>query len=374
LSHELRTPLNAVLGWATILKKKAESSSGASDREQLVRGLDAIERNAKAQERLVADLLDVSRIISGKLDLHLTRFDLTTVVSAAVDVVRPAARAKLLDVDVEIHEDARAVTADADRLQQVLWNLLSNAIRFTPSGGRISVTAERVDWRTCIRVRDSGVGIAPEHLSRVFDRFTQVDSSTTRPHGGLGLGLAIVRHIVEAHGGEVRVESEGMGFGATFVVSLPIRALALREPRSAETETSPPTSDDARRERAVLDAVRVLVVDDDDDALEVVRTALGDAGASVTTARTARDALAARGPFDVIVSDIAMPEMDGYELIERMRQRVDTRDIPAIALTAYARPDDVERAKRAGYDAHLSKPLEIPTLVDTVQRSVRRAA
>ena len=365
LSHELRTPLNAVLGWATILK----SSNG--DAAQLTRGLDAIERNAKAQERLVADLLDVSRIISGKLELHVSDVDLGAVVNAAVDVVRPAATAKRIVVDIDVREDARVVSADGDRLQQVVWNLLSNAIRFTPVGGRITVTALRQSSRTCIRVHDTGVGIAPEHLSRVFDRFTQVDSSITRAHGGLGLGLAIVRHIVEAHGGEVSVESEGLGLGTTFIVSLPIRAVRVRVPSAAEASTPDVAADRAPEGNAKLDSLRVLVVDDDDDALEVVRVALGQAGASVTTARSARDALAADGPFDVIVSDIGMPDMDGYELMERIRGRI---DIPAIALTAYARPEDVARAKRAGYVAHLSKPVEIARLVETVERSVRGAA
>ncbi len=369
MSHELRTPLNAMLGWTTILSKKPR------DEAKLERGLEVIERNVRTQERIVSDLLDVSRIISGKLQLTLRRTEVSGVVHAAAEVVRPAAEAKGVRLVVDLDPDIGANVVDPERLQQVIWNLLSNAVRYTPRGGRVTVTGERSGSVLFLRVQDTGSGIPLAHLPYIFDRFRQVDSSTTRSHGGLGLGLAIVRHLVEAHGGTVEAHSEGEGRGATFVVAMPIRALDLAV---AETETGagqgaetgtgtevaaggsiPPAS--------LLRGVRVLVVDDDPDSLELVGVALGDVGAHVTSARSAREALAAPGPFDVIVSDIGMPEMDGYSFIHQARSRSVGGDVPAIALTAYARAEDAERAIRAGFQGHFAKPVDARRLLDAVE-------
>lgn len=366
MSHELRTPLNAIQGWVTILRKTARAD------EQLERGLEVIERNAKAQARLVSDLLDVSRIITGKLALNLTRTELLPVILAAVEVVRPAAEAKGVRLVIDVDPDVGATMADADRMQQIVWNLLTNAVRFTPGGGRVSVTASRIGSSVVIRVEDTGAGIASEKLAQIFDRFMQVDSSTTRTHGGLGLGLAIVRHLVEAHGGTVEAHSEGLGRGATFSVTLPISAVDVRPleasaPGEADGQaepTSPATTRDA------LANVRVLVVDDDPDALELVRLVLEGAGATVTSASNAGDALARldeRGRFHVIVSDIGMPGMDGYALMRSIRSRESGADVPAIALTAFARREDVAVALRAGYQEHLAKPVDVRRLVQSVK-------
>jgi PAS domain S-box-containing protein len=364
MSHELRTPLNAMLGWSTILKRKPR------DEAKLDRGLDAIVRNIRAQERLVNDLMDVSRIISGKLQLTLRLVDISTVVHAAAEVVRHAAEAKGVGLVVDLDPDVGANVGDPDRLQQIVWNLLSNAIRFTPAGGRVLVTGQRSVTGICLCVEDTGAGIPSEHLPYIFDRFRQVDSSTTRRHGGLGLGLAIVRHLVEAHGGSVEAKSEGPNRGATFTVNLPIRAIVnappTRESGAVDTMApeAPPVGDS--RDNLLRD-VRVLVVDDDPDSLELLGVALGGAGAQVTAVRSAREALAAPGPFDVILSDIGMPEIDGYTFVRRVRSRDTGADIPAIALTAYARKEDAERALRAGYQEHLAKPIDIGKLLEAVK-------
>ncbi len=361
MSHELRTPLNSILGWSTILRRSCP------EKEKLARALEVIERNARAQERLIGDLLDVSRIISGKLKLSLERVALWDVVHASVDVVRPAAENKRVRLFVDVDPDLPALVADPARLQQVVWNLLINAVRFTPSGGRITITGERVESNVCLRVRDTGAGIAAEHIPHVFERFRQVDSTTTRAHGGLGLGLAIVRHIVEAHGGSVAANSDGAGKGATFTVQLPIRAVdmsAAEEPveRGAEPAES------SRWPAANLANIRVLVVEDDRDSLELVREVLEAAGAEVIPVVSARDALNIARPVDVIVSDIGMPEMDGYAMMKRIRSRDVGADTPALALTAYARADDAEHARRAGYQEHLVKPVDPAKLVEAVSR------
>jgi signal transduction histidine kinase len=358
MSHELRTPLNAVLGWATILTKTPR------DAAQVERGLAVIARNARTQVRLVSDLLDVSRIISGKLQLTLRRTELASVVRAAADVVGPAADAKGVRLVVDLDPELGAIVGDADRLQQVLWNLLTNAVRFTARGGRVAVTGDRVESGVRVRVQDTGAGIPREHLQHIFERFRQVDSSTTRTYGGLGLGLAIVRHLVEAHGGSVEAHSEGSGRGSTFTLHLPIAAV---DPSRVEPEVAPPVAEPPPAPVAGLREVRVLVVDDDEDSLELLRFVLTGAGARVTTARSAREALEAQGPFDVIVSDIAMPEMDGYSFIRRLRSRDTGADVPAIALSAYARSEDADRAMRAGYQEHLRKPVDPSTLLDAVR-------
>jgi len=365
MSHELRTPLNAILGWATILNDARRPHDA-----KLTRGLQAIERNARAQERLVGDLLDVSRIITGKLHLRLQRTDMSSVIRAAADVVRPAADAKGVELLVHLDPDLGANIGDPDRLQQVVWNLLSNAVRHTQRGGRVTVTGQRSASGIFIGVQDTGSGIPAEHLPHIFERFRQVDSSTTRSHGGLGLGLAIVRHLVEAHGGSVEAYSMGLGHGATFTVALPIRALDVAPaPGGAEAENEGDGPESPRSVGTdVLDDVRVLVVDDDADSLELIVCALQDAGANVTPARSAREALAATGPFDVIVSDIGMPDVDGYSFIRSVRTRESDAAVPAIALTAYARAEDAERAKRAGYQQHFAKPVDGQKLLEAVKQ------
>ncbi len=365
LSHELRTPLNAVVGWASILKRDPHNA------EKVARGIEVIERNAMLQERLVTELLDVSRIVSGKLLLKPTRFALASVIRAAADVVRPAADAKGIGLVVDIDPSVGDVIGDAARLQQVVWNLLSNAIKYTPSGGRATVTARRTDSVDVVRVEDTGAGIPAEHLPHIFERFRQVDSSTTRAHGGLGIGLALVRHLVEAHGGTVEARSEGPGRGAAFTVFLPVRAVAIAEAEPSEAQAEAPG---ARPQRRVeLADVRVLVVDDNEDSVEVVRVVLEEAGASVTTAASAAEALGVldgQRPVDVIVSDIGMPGMDGHALMRRIRAAGELQTVPAIALTAYARGEDVVRAKRAGYQEHLTKPVDSRKLVETVKALV----
>ena len=362
MSHELRTPLNAISGWATMLRKTP------LDVNKLDRGLEVIERNAHAQTRLVSDLLDVSRVISGKLLLTVMKTEVRPLIVAAADVVRPAADGRGVELVVDVDPDVGVTIGDPDRIQQVVWNLLSNAVRFTPRGGRVIITATRTASAITIRVRDTGAGIAAEHLAHIFQRFRQVDSSTTRAHGGLGLGLAIVRHLVEAHGGSVEAQSEGLGRGATFAVVLPIRAVNVE--RQAKEDTEAEAEAEETPSGASLRDVRVLVVDDDADSLEVLRMVLEAAGAKVTattSAREAFDALDARGPFEIIVSDISMPEMDGYSFMRSVRARTSSAHVPAIALTAYARSEDAELAMRAGYQEHLAKPVDEKRLVNAVK-------
>jgi PAS domain S-box-containing protein len=368
MSHELRTPLNSMLGWATMLRKVP------NDDEKRLRGLEVIERNARAQERLINDLLDMSRIVSGKLKLTMTKVPLGEVVDAAADVVRPAAESKGVRLTVDLSPDLGNLIGDPARLQQVMWNLLINAVKFTPHGGTITIHGGRLGSSMWIRVQDTGAGIAPEHLPHLFERFRQVDSSTTRKHGGLGLGLAIVRHLVEAHGGSVEAQSEGIGRGAAFTILLPIRALDLPEisPETAQRVAEAPAEGEVLETLApsseLLKGVRVLVVEDDRDSLELLRVVLEGAGAKVTATPSARDALDTGEAFDVIVSDIGMPEMDGYTFIRSIRTREVGSKVPAVALTAYARPEDARRAMRAGFQEHLSKPIAPSALIDIVRK------
>jgi PAS domain S-box-containing protein len=355
VSHELRTPLTAILGWAHILEKKR-------DPESIERGLAIIERNAKSQAQIIEDILDVSRIISGKLRLDLRAVELAPAVQAAIDVVRPSAEARGIELAARLEEGLGQVLGDADRLQQVAWNLLSNAIKFTPKGGRVELHMTRVGSAARMVVRDTGKGIDPEFLPHVFERFRQADSSTSRAHAGLGLGLSIVRHIVELHGGYVRAESAGKGKGATFVVDVPLHAPT----RVAEARASTPSpSPNGRR----LDGLKVLVVDDEPDARDLIAVILGDQGAEVTTAASASEAfkqIVSVRP-DVLVSDIGMPGEDGYWLIRKVRAlKDDLARVPAIALTAYARADDARKAFLAGYQMHVAKPVEPATLTAVV--------
>jgi signal transduction histidine kinase len=363
LSHELRTPLHAVLGWSEILRARAKGDP------QTQRGLETISRNARAQAQLIEDLLDMNRIVSGKLLLDVGRVDLAATVGAALDAIGPSATAKGVEVHPVVGPEVLAVCGDPDRLQQIVWNLLTNAVKFTPKGGRLDVSVVRAGASAEVTVRDSGAGIRPEFLPHLFERFRQADSSTTRRYGGLGLGLSIVKALVELHGGEVRAESPGEGAGATFTVSLPL--LEADDFTVAERVSAPGRHSNPPGPGTSLAGLTVLIVDDEQDARDVVRTVLADAGAEVLTACSAREALAlltARRP-DVLVSDIGMPERDGYLLLRDVRALPADAGgaTPAIALTAFARPEDRARATRAGFQMHLSKPIEPRELLASVR-------
>jgi signal transduction histidine kinase/ActR/RegA family two-component response regulator len=359
VSHELRTPLTAIYGWVRMLASREMPRAGQE------KAFGAIERNAVAQTRLIDDLLDVSRAISGKLRLESRAVDVAAVVRAAIETLTPAIAAKRLQLEVSCDPRLAPIAADPDRLQQIVWNLLSNAIKFTPEGGRIQVRTARADGdRVEILIADNGVGIAPAFLPHVFDRFRQGDAGTRRRYGGLGLGLAIVRHLVELHGGTVGVESAGEGTGSTFRVLLPA---GERGQSAVATPLSPDTTAIAAPR---LDAVRVLVVDDEADARELFAHILEAAGARVRTVGSAADALTllAAEPFDVLLSDIEMATMDGYELIRLVRAdpRLGQPRLAAVALTAYARTADRRRALDAGFDEHVAKPVDPQALVAAV--------
>jgi PAS domain S-box-containing protein len=351
LSHELRTPLNAMLGWTRLLRM------GKLDAAGMARALETIERNAHVQEQLIADILDVSRIVTGKLRVDLRPIELEPVIEAGIDALRPAAEAKDVDLTSEIVHSG-TVMGDPDRLQQVIWNLLANAIKFTPAGGRVHLSLDRKGPHAEIRVTDTGEGIAPALLPYVFDRFTQGDASVTRPHGGLGLGLSIVRHIVELHGGKVHASSEGQDKGASFSVMLPIQAVRV-------ASQSRPVGDHA------LSGLRVLIVDDDADAREVVSLALSDCGARTRGAASAREALQLLPEFrpDVLVSDISMPGEDGYALIRRIRALAarGLGDVPAVALTGLSDVGERGRALTAGFQQFIPKPVEADQLARVVR-------
>lgn len=346
LSHELRTPLNAILGWTAIAKQTHPHTP------ELDRPLQTIERNARLQAQLIEDLLDISRIVSGQMRLAVEAVQVPLVVRAAVTSMMPAANAKQITLDVDIEPDLVPITGDSARLQQVVWNLVSNAVKFTPPGGRVQVSVKRSGTWVELTVRDDGAGITPEFLPHVFDRFRQADSSTTRRHGGLGLGLSIVKQLVELHGGSVTVTSAGENQGATFVMLLPVRAEHEQYAElKANREPLPP---------AVLAGVHVLVVDDESDAGEIVSRVLVESSATVTLATSVEEAVAAleREPAQVLVSDIAMPGRDGYDLIHAVRQRHDAKALPAIAVTAFARAEDRIRALSAGFQLHITKPID----------------
>jgi len=364
LSHELRTPLNAILGWTQLLR------ASPADQTDVTHGLEVIERNVKAQTRLIEDLLDVSRITSGKLRLNVCPTDLAGVARSAVDSVRPAAEAKGIALDSHITDDVGEIPGDPDRLQQVVWNLLTNAIKFTPAGGRVRVDVDRASDLVWVRVSDTGKGINPSFLPYVFDRFRQADSSTTRSHAGLGLGLTIVRRLVELHGGSVHAESLGEGQGATFTVQLPAHApapAAGAAPSGDNGQSSAPIAADFLPD---LSGLHVLAVDDEPDALELIRQMLHRSGAVVAQAASAKEALAQidRRPPDVLISDIGMPEADGYALIRQVRNLPPDRGgaVPAIALTAYVRDEDRARMIAAGFTSHVPKPVEAPELIRTI--------
>jgi signal transduction histidine kinase/DNA-binding response OmpR family regulator len=369
LSHELRTPMNAILGWAQLLRE------GKLDGPTTARAVQTIDRNARVQTQLISDILDVSRIVSGKLRLDTRPVELVRVVEAALDTVRPAAQARGIELRTALDAGAGLVSGDVDRLQQVVWNLLSNAIKFTPHGGRVMVRVARADAHVQLTVEDSGIGIDPAFLPHVFERFRQQDGSSTRPHGGLGLGLALVRHLVELHGGTVHAASAGRDRGSAFTVKLPVMSVARPPapgppPGQAESAASPVFA-------ASLTGVNVLLVDDEADARDLFKTVLERSGARVTAVGSSAEAFSSltTSPPDVVVSDIEMPEENGYDLIRRLRGLPPERGgrIPAAALTAYARAEDRVRALRAGFQLHVSKPVQPAELVAAVASLVQRS-
>ena len=369
LSHELRTPLNAIVGYSRLLR------GGMLPADKAAHGLETLERNAMWLTQIVEDVLDVSRIVSGKIRLDVQPVDLTLIVDNAVGTIRPAADAKGVKVHTILDPNVGPVSGDPGRLQQVVWNLVSNAVKFTPRDGRVQVRLERVDSHVEIVVSDTGIGIQPEFLPYVFERFRQADASTTRKTGGLGLGLAIVRHITEMHGGTVDASSEGTGKGATFRVLLP---LMIVQPRAGAMSREHPRTE--RHEPLTLPGdlhgVRVLAVDDEPDALTLLRVVLETAGADVTTVASGRAALEriAEVKPHVVLLDLGMPEMDGFELITRIRQLNDPaiRHVPAAALTAFARSEDRTRALRSGFHMHLAKPIDPGELVASIATLARR--
>ena len=364
LSHELRTPLNAILGWAQLTKRQPSGS------DQISTGLDIIERNARTQSQIIDDLLDMNRIISGKVRLNIISIDPVRVVHDAIETVRPAAEAKALQLDFEQRGDIGLVRADPNRLHQVFWNLLSNAVKFTDRHGKVVVRLARNENQVEVTVSDTGIGINTEFLPFVFDRFRQGDASTTRRHGGLGLGLAIVRHLVELHGGHITAESCGLGTGASFSVTLPVAPVV---PLQEETDSFEPQPHDdvvASASPSSLKGAKILVVDDQPDARDLVKRLLEEVGATVLTASSAQEGLEtiAKEPPSVIVSDIGMPEVDGYEFLRQVRKLPPKGGgaTPAIALTAFARAEDRLLALRAGYQSHLSKPVEPSELIQVI--------
>ncbi|HET6646321.1 MAG TPA: ATP-binding protein [Pyrinomonadaceae bacterium] len=365
VSHELRTPLNAIMGWSHMLR------SGRLDQKTMARAFETIDRNAKAQAQLIEDILDVSRVITGRLALNMGPVDVSSVINAAVDSMQLAADSKGIQLEVTLDPSVRNTVGDSSRLQQVVWNLLANAIKFTPAGGKVEIRVERADAALQISVSDSGQGISPEFLPFIFDRFRQADSSSTRSHGGLGLGLAIVRHLVELHGGSVHADSDGLGKGSTFTIRLP---LAIdKSPAKAQlnvTEgpwgSTPPHL--GVKSVQSLEGLQVLLVDDDRDNLQLISTMLNGRRAKVHTATSAAEALEALEWFnpDVLVSDLAMPSEDGYSLIRKLRAMENTKHIPALALTAYVRIEDRTRALAAGFNMFVPKPVELNELISAI--------
>jgi PAS domain S-box-containing protein len=360
VSHELRTPLMAILGWSNLLR------DGTLDPAMTHNGLETIERNARSQVKLINDLLDVSRIITGKLRLEMQVVDLSEVISAAIDAVRPSAEAKNLQLHTEFDPAVEPISGDAERLQQVVWNLLTNAVKFTPHNGQIKVLVERLESQVQITVQDTGKGIEAEFLSHVFDRFRQADQSSTRAYGGLGLGLSIVRQLVELHGGTIQATSKGSGQGSRFMVRLPLQGAGAEEPAEANTSEA---NNSTLQDTPPLHNVQVLIVDDETDTREVLRAVLERCGSKVVTAASAAEALKLLEEWkpDVLVSDIGMPGADGYELMSQIRAlNTDNATLPALALTAYVREEDRSQAFQAGFQNHLSKPVEPVELVKAV--------
>jgi signal transduction histidine kinase len=365
LSHELRTPLNAILGWSRLL------SSGNLDAATSRRAIEIIDRNTRLQAQLIEDLLDISRIITGKLRLELRVAPVREIVDGAVDSVRPSAESRHVALQVDLENPEDGLLCDPSRMQQVLWNLLTNAIKFTPEGGMVRLTSRRDGDATCLSVTDTGAGIEPSFLPYVFDRFRQQDGASTRAHGGLGLGLSIVRHITELHGGTVKAESDGEGRGATFVICVPLAPLRADQLQMIEAAEAA----HAAANLPSLAGLRILIVENETDARALMRAVLEQCGATVEEVETAGEALAAiqqRAP-DVLLSDIAMPGEDGYSLIRRIRALDGpARMLPAAAFTAYATATDRARALLAGFQAHIPKPVEPSELAAVVAALVGR--
>ena len=360
VSHELRTPLNAILGWLQIIQTTSPGQTTVK------RALESLERNARAQARVVEDLIDISRVVTGKLQLRAEPMDLRNVTKAALDVIDSVVQAKALRLVQTMPDSPVMLRGDADRLQQVMWNLLSNAVKFTPAGGTVTITLAVVSGEAVVRVSDTGIGIAPEFLPFVFDRFRQADGSMTREHGGLGLGLAIARELTDLHGGSLSVSSSGRDQGAAFVLKLPMTA-GVEQQSVLSTSTAP---DGPVTDRRGLGGVRVLAVDDDGDALEVMSEALRAAGATIETARSGHEAVEAwrQREFDVLVCDLAMPGMDGFTVVQQIRQLNGAAGGPfAIALSAHTLKEDEERSRAAGFHLHLGKPFHLPTLLDAIR-------
>jgi CheY-like chemotaxis protein/anti-sigma regulatory factor (Ser/Thr protein kinase) len=359
VSHELRTPLNPILGWANLLQTKT------LDPAKTRQALSIIERNAKLQADLIEDLLDISRILRGKLSLTVRPVDLSATLEAAIETVRLAAAAKSIQLQTQIDPDLGLVLGDSGRLQQVIWNLLSNAIKFTPEGGRVEISLSCVDTHAQLVVSDSGKGIQPTFLPHVFDYFRQEDGATTRKFGGLGLGLAIVHHLVDLHGGTIVADSAGEGQGATFTLRLP------QLPAAAQTSLQ----EGATKPVSALTGLRLLVVDDDTDTRELVTFLLQQAGAAVTAVASAAEALQVFEQVhpELLLSDIGMPEIDGHELIQQVRSRPPEQggQVPAIALSAYASELDQQQALKLGFQQHLSKPIEPDALIAAIAALVR---
>jgi CheY-like chemotaxis protein len=366
LSHELRTPLNSILGWSQIVL------GDMIDQDGVRTALETIHRNATSQAQLIEELLEASRLITGKISLNLGPTEVVPALQAAIDIVQPKAVAKEIALVSDFRSDVTTITSDAARLQQMVWNLLTNAVKFTPSGGRIEINTERTDGKLQIIVSDSGTGISPDFLPFVFDRFRQQDSTSTRRHDGLGLGLAIVRQLAELHGGAVKALSDGPDKGSTFIISLPLsQAGEVAPPPVAEVESySEPITNQP------LNGVRIYVVDDDADSCNLLKFAFGLRGAEVRTSSSASEAYESitRDPPDILLADINMPGEDGYSLIRRIRDALSQSGInfPAIALTAMARAEDSERALAAGFHLHIPKPVEIDELTTAIADLLNR--
>lgn len=370
LSHELRTPLSAILGWSHLVR------SGKLDEPQLSRAFETIERNARSQSQLIDDLLDVSRIITGKLQIEPRLVDVCTVIEAAADAVQPAIEAKKVQFEMVLAGEACLTRGDANRLQQVFWNLFTNAIKFTPPGGNIRVEAKLVAERVRVSVNDSGIGITPEFLPYIFDRFRQADGSTTRVHGGLGLGLSIVKHLVQLHDGAVEVESEGKNQGATFTVCLPLATDAPADATEPVVAAARDSSELPAGSSELFAGLRILLVDDEADARELLTAILTRCGSEVKCCESAATALEAFRSWkpDLLVCDIGMPDEDGYSLIKKLRKlkTKHAKEVPAIALTAYATDDDRERALAAGFQVHVAKPIEPEVLLRSIADAAGR--
>jgi len=370
LSHELRTPLNAIVGYSRMLQ-----AGMLTDGEKQAKALETVVRNAASLTQIVEDVLDVSRIVSGKLRLDVQAVELSQIVREAVETSQPAADAKGIHIDVIVDPRGTLVSGDPDRLRQVLWNLFSNAVKFSQRGGRVEVRLERVNSHVEVTVTDTGIGIDPAFLPHLFERFSQADSGASRVHTGLGLGLAITRHLVELQGGRISAHSDGLGHGSTFRIELPVRG--VWPAAGDEIRVHPSASDPTATLRVPrLEGIRILVVDDDRDALALSREILEVTGATVTTADSGQDALdkLGKGITDVLIADIGMPRMDGFELIGRIRASGEAaiREIPAAALTAFARSEDRIRAMRSGFEVHLSKPIEPGELMAAAASLARR--